>query len=134
MICYIRRLVRLPVRTSSLVPARGNFGPTAPACSAKNKRCRTTKGDCATAPRVETPVSSLCQDAGRAETEVDLTSPPQQPYIAIAPPRSFVGKDAAEFVQTFERHARAAHDTGQRVFGNEHRQTGLLGEQSIEVA
>ncbi|WP_216674834.1 hypothetical protein [Paraburkholderia elongata] len=32
--------------------------------------------------------------------------------VATAPPLSFVGEDAAEFVHVFERHAGAAHDAG----------------------
>ena len=54
--------------------------------------------------------------------------------FATAAPSSIVGKETVEFVHVFEGHARAAHNAGQRVFGNEHRETGFFGEQTVQVA
>ena len=55
--------------------------------------------------------------------------------MARAAQALFVRQDAAaEAVHAFERHAAAAHDAGQRLLGDQHRQAGLLGQQAIEVA
>ena len=54
--------------------------------------------------------------------------------MRIASPRLIVGKDTTEFVHALERHARAAHDARQRVFGDEHGQAGFFREQTVEIA
>ena len=52
-------------------------------------------------------------------------------WHAAGPPSSLPREDAAEPLHAFERHAAAAHDAGQRVFGHQHRRAGLLGEQPV---
>src|SRR6267143_4831740 len=50
------------------------------------------------------------------------------PYTLI------VGEDRAEVLHLLERLARAAHDAGERVVGDDHRQARLLHQQPAEVA
>src|SRR5438067_13732925 len=50
------------------------------------------------------------------------------PYTLI------VGEDRAEVLHLLERLARAAHDAGERVVGDDHRQPRLLHQQPVEVA
>src|SRR5580765_3747293 len=50
------------------------------------------------------------------------------PYTLI------VGEDRPEVLHLFERLARAAHHAGERVVGDDHRQSGLFHEQAVEVA
>src|SRR5438105_13317883 len=50
------------------------------------------------------------------------------PYTLI------VGEDRAEVLQLLERLARAAHDAGERVVGNDDRQSGFFHEQPVEIA
>ena len=43
-------------------------------------------------------------------------------------------KIVPQLVHVLERLAAAAHDAGQRIFGDDHRQAGLFHQQAVEVA
>src|SRR5258706_760465 len=49
-------------------------------------------------------------------------------------PTLFACEDAPELVHFFQRLARAAHDAGERIVGDDHRQPGFFHEEAIEVA
>src|SRR3954462_12431334 len=50
------------------------------------------------------------------------------PYTLI------VGEDRAEVLHLLECLARAAHDAGERIIGDDHGQPGLFHQQPVEIA
>src|SRR5450631_2309910 len=55
--------------------------------------------------------------------------------VAARPCFSSLGsKDGAEPLHALERHAAAANDAGERIFGDKDGQAGLLGKQAVEIA
>src|SRR5215510_8303616 len=48
------------------------------------------------------------------------------------PPALFIGEDVAELLHLLERLARAAHDAGERILGDDHRQAGFLHQETVE--
>ena len=68
----------------------------------------------------------------RLEVQKPATWHTRRPILQHRP--SLAGEDRTQPLHALECHPAAAHDAGQRVLGDQHRQAGLLGQQAVEVA
>ena len=71
------------------------------------------------------------QRAGSREAE---TVRPAASRERTAGEHLLVGEQRTELVHALQRHAGTAHHTGERVFGHQHRQTGLFHQQTVQIA